>query len=145
MTTATMQETAKVTLEDSLVSIINQVTTTVSDGVGFLSSEIPEVISQLLMFELIWSIAMIVVHLSLAIGMFKLSVFLYKRSKSKLENPEGRWSSDDHGLTITITYSVLALILILSLLRMIESLRVILLVIVAPKVYLIQYAADLIK
>lgn len=116
-------------LQQALAAILNKTTSAVQNGVSFLQGQLPDVIQQLLMWKLVESLVWFVVLLVLCISMALLTRWIIKH-----KNVDEIW-----GLAIpTVTGFVLSGIGALSH-------NAWLMILIAPKVYLIQFAASLAK
>lgn len=121
-----------VTLQQSLITIIQQVQSGVSAGVNFLSTEIPDVIRQLIVWKLVESVILAVASLLASLG---CAYGIYKS-----------WKNDDMDgdavVPITIFGGMFLLAgLILTVCKSLVALQLWL----APKVWLIEYAAKLVN
>lgn len=121
------------TLKDAMLSIIDSTVNGISSGVSFLKAEIPQVIHQLLMWEfysnLIYGI----------IGVILLGITIYFSKKLFHAINDARHSDP----IIWLPWGFGSIIAILISLSFAGHLMTALKVYVAPKVYLIEYAADL--
>lgn len=74
--------TASQGLEGALVDIIQQVSGGVKQGVDFLQAGIPDVVRQLLMWKLVYSLALSTVFLVTSLILaFPIPIFLWKKVK----------------------------------------------------------------
>jgi hypothetical protein len=124
--------TASQTLTTSLVDIIQQVCGGVKQGGSFLQQQIPDVVKQLL----IWKLAESLVLLALCL----LSVTSYIVGVVKVWNHRGANEFMPPLLVLGILF-----ILIPGLCIAVLSLLTALKIYIAPKVWLIEYAASLVK
>lgn len=123
-----------VTLESSLVSIIQSVQTGVQAGVTFLSAEIPDVLRQLLM----WKMVNALIYGVLFFILTTVSLCILRKTH-KAEPMEA-----DHPLLAIgwlVSLASAAVFLFLSVDKFLVSLQIL----IAPKVWLIEYAASLVK
>jgi len=129
------------TLENALVAIINQVTTGIDTSVTFLSTQIPDIIQQLLLWKLIDKLMWTSVELSAMTFCIIVSIKLYYKGKTYIpKNPYDTDQSDIYCMSLGI-FILGLFFLIVTLL----DLTVILQIWLAPKVYLIEYAHGLLK
>lgn len=128
--------TPVVTLQDSLVSIITQVQSGVQAGVSFLSAEIPDVIRQLLIWKAVEA----------SVWAFVGLLFLL------LNIPILRWAFKYHEtyeecyfpghIMAGVCYLLVSTPIVFTVF---SNLLTVLQIWVAPKVWLIEYAASLVK
>lgn len=124
------------TLQASLVNIINQATTGVQAGMNFLSEQMPDVIHQLLVWKLTQNLFWFVI---LSIFTILLFTFCYKMIKAGQKKKD--YNADGYYFAGFMIGIVGCGTLIASLVSINEAL----LIWLAPKIYLIEYAAKLIK
>lgn len=138
-------------LQKSLAQVIEQATSGVQAGVSFLSAELPDVIHQLLMWKMVESLAMCIAGFVIASVM---TYFFIKHSGvgAKTNESDSRWRTHRATLThgedgdiapwipVTVIVPVLTALLCASLVNL-DWLKIW----IAPKVYLIEYAASLVK
>ena len=135
-------------LEAAVAKLINKSLEGMGQASEFIVSETPEVIQQLMTWYMVKS------ALLCAIGviLFFLTIHIFKKysgvgEKCNNETSKHKWTltNDDYGdLSIHAIFSAVTLLmLILTFISMIniEWLQII----IAPKVWLIEYAADLVK
>lgn len=145
-TTNDVLVTGNEALQNALASILQRSITAVDAGVAFLSAEIPDVIQQLLMWHAVSSF--IAFFLSMLVGLVSLCIFWpnIKRGK-KLEDHkyEETWTHNWYGhLENPIPYLSLGGIIFVC--GAITSSNMAWLQIwIAPKIFLIEYAASLVK
>lgn len=122
-------------LQKALADIIISASTSIADGVNFLQAQIPDVIYQLLAWQMTLSIIQCVVALLIAILLVYLDVKMYNFYKN---------SSDKDDMLFF--YGMLGLLPRLSWLVPIGLFNLKWLQIwIAPKIFLIEYAATLVK
>ena len=138
-------------LQQALAQVIEKATDGVQSGVSFLSAELPDVIHQLLMWKMIESLVMCIVGISLTSVMTYILI-KYSGVGAKIKDSDSRWKTHHITLThdaegdiapwipATIAVPVIAALGFLSLVN-IDWLKIWL----APKVYLIEYAASIVK
>ena len=126
-------------LKQSLATVLQKATEGVEAGVGFLSAQLPDVIHQLLLFKLVWGVAVIVIFTS-------LFVVLLKVSKHFIEKANGdKWINVFPGLLAVVSAAVTVVVGLIGIFVTIASIKTVLMIWLAPKIYLIQYAAELLK
>ena len=138
-------------LQQALAQVIEKSTDGVQSGVSFLSAELPDVIHQLLMWKMIESLVMCIAGITL-LSVIAYILIKYSGVGTKIKDSDSRWRTHQITLThgadggiaswipMTITMPVIAAIGLLSLVN-IDWLKIW----IAPKVYLIEYAASLVK
>lgn len=165
-----------VTLQDSLVSIIQQVQSGVSAGVSFLSAEIPDVIKQLLIWKAVeaifWAsfeITLVILATILVIKTISMVKSLssleavsdtakdlldncsrhhddYKRLEAEYKNSKVAANSPiPAAIMLFIGTGVMVIIGLIAFLNIWGNLLTALQIWIAPKVWLIEYAAHLVK
>lgn len=117
-------------LEQALASILQKTVNAVEAGVSFLSDQLPDVIQQLLIWHAVKSGVWFVITLICTIV---LGRWLYKTLKS----PDC-W--DDYG-PLPILFGGAVVFLFVITFKNLDWLQIL----VAPKLYLIEYAAELYK
>lgn len=129
--------TASQTLTASLVDIIQQVSSGVKQGVSFLQQEIPDVVKQLLMWKfaeaLVWTCAAMLLAL-------QFPVTLYYCVKYHNESHES-YDFPGHVFLGLFSAFVAAVAVARAFVNGTEALKIY----IAPKVWLIEYAASLVK
>ena len=119
------------TLPEALAKIIDKSINAIDAGVNFLSEQIPDVIHQLLLYNLVWSLIWWIVGL---IGMIiSVSTAFYVCKSEK-------WHADETGAVCTAMLG-LFLVSTLTFATHWDWLQIWL----APKIYLIEYATNLYK
>ena len=113
-------------LENALADILQKAASGIDEATVFLSSEIPDVAAQLLTYEIIHNFVFAFIFAASTVALCMLSVKCYK---------------DDHveALVILTPFSTLTLFLFVS--NMMDVIKIW----VAPKLYLLEYAADIVK
>lgn len=137
--------TVKDALQPALAEIIQKAITTVESGVSFLSAEIPSIVHQLLLWKAIESfIYFCMFGIIVGVSIYLMVVKCGKGAKERGEYKE-TWTHDKKGLfTNPLPYIIFGvLILVLSPSFATETTWI--KILVSPKVYLIEYAAQLIK
>lgn len=128
-------------LQQALASILNKTVAGVEAGAAFLSAEVPDVIQQLLYWKLAQST---VVMLIAAVFLF----FFYRKgiTVAKAE-PGSFWQESYGGPTgpAVFFWGIGLIITFFSIIGFIGSALRVVQIVVAPKIYLIEYAASLVK
>lgn len=125
-------------LQQALASILGKTMQGVEAGVSFLSTEIPDVIHQLLLFKLVWSAIIAVI---LATTCFFLISKGWKVSKKANEEV----NSSNKGFPWFVYGTVCVLPSVIMFFVILVSLKNVIQIWLAPKIYLIEYAASLAK
>ncbi|WP_155271605.1 hypothetical protein [Bordetella hinzii] len=130
-------------LQAALAEIIGKTGEAVSDGVGFLKAELPSVIQQLLYWKMASSFLDMVITLAFTYAAF---VFIRRgfRAASEFQAKKNSWDDDPKfwmRFWLTLVSAVLGLVSFLCVLDSFTWLKIW----IAPKVYLIEYAASLAK
>lgn len=131
-------------LQQALASILNKTASGVEAGAAFLQSEIPEVVSQLLLYKLVAASVESFILLSLILG-FAFFVRLVCSSIKKegvFYDEYGPGSLSIIGFMGLLCGGIASLI---SFIAIFCNIAVILKIWLAPKIYLIEYAASLAK
>ncbi|AVH85318.1 hypothetical protein RsoM2USA_390 [Ralstonia phage RsoM2USA] len=119
------------TLPEALAKIIDKSINAIDAGVNFLSEQIPDVIHQLLLYNLVWSLMWWIVGL---IGMIISIVTVFYVCKSE------KWTGDETGAACMAMF-FLFMVSMVTFASHWEWLQIWL----APKIYLIEYATHLYK
>ena len=122
-------------LQTALAEILISTTQGVKEGVAFLQAELPEVVSQLLVFKFWWAVVELAMFLVLAFGATK---FLRNTLKLYKENA-WKYEARLFGASILMVFFG-ACAVIASFINV----KTILLIQLAPKLYLIEYATKLV-
>ena len=127
-------------LQEALLNILNNVTQSVENGVSFLSEQLPDVIHQLLLWKAVESGIHFVILLALCIG---LGIAACKFLKAGREyKPKNGYDDGATGFFFLfgVTF-VLGVVSFVFASNQLEWLKIL----IAPKMYLIEYAAQLMK
>ena len=139
-------------LSNTLISILNDITTNVSTAKNFVLGELPDVIQQLLTWKLMNFIVLYVLCILVLIA----SIFIYRTlmtidrntMSTFQKNAVCSWYSDGT-YTLKDQHQLLVILSVFgigaSIIFMLTNLNVLLELIFAPKLYLLEYAADLLK
>ena len=131
------EETAK-TLEQALVDILEKTVSGIEKGADFLMAELPDVIYQLLLWHGVEGFILFI----FGIAMFISPFILWRKVSNYKKSNELGWGSNDM-FPLIITQAVVS---ILAWLFCWIPLNLTWLKIwLAPKVWLIEYAAELVK
>ena len=140
-----MEEQIVNPLEKALGSIIEKGVAGVEKGVSFLEAQLPDVIEQLLtwkMWELIlWDI-FILIGCAACIGGAVLSNKKHKAAKEAVKNKDRYSYYDDWVIFGVSGFAIIGMVLCAGFIA--QTIQV-LKIWIAPKIYLIEYAAELIK
>lgn len=140
-------------LQQALVTIITKATEGVEASVSFLSSEVPDVVSQLI----IWKIASNSMTVAFCLGLFLLGCWVFKKTFvhpqcegffwEKKHQPRYYEGEDQYEITVpaVLIVFVSAIICIILFFTFLGSTYELLQLIIAPKIYLIEYASNLVK
>lgn len=113
-----------------LVTLLEKAVAGIDAAVSFSQAQIPDVINQLLVYK-VWDYGLTI---SLYLAVIVTCIWIFKKSKKSFEE------NNEVGLLGMIVSLILAVML--GLVAFSEAKDLIMLI-VAPKLYLIQYAADL--
>lgn len=142
------------TLNDALIDIIQKTQGAVQEGVNFLSAQIPDVVHQLLVWKLaeslaygVFAIFSFVLALLLVRSIFKPPVGIQNESSVRYSKYKPTlWRDEDGDFQPTIVGGgVAALVLTACTLANLPQFLTALQIYIAPKVWLIEYAAHLAK
>lgn len=126
-------------LQQALAGILNKTMAGVEAGVSFLSSELPDVIQQLL----VWKLAQSSVLLGLGISFWVFAAYLLRKGlKNMKEEGEKTWTNRQEYRYVApyiISAFAVSIGFVMSMVNGATALQIWL----APKIYLIEYAASL--
>lgn len=126
-------------LQQALADIIMKASEAASAGADFLLSELPEVLRQLLVFKVVYSAVEMIILLILISGYAYFWKF-YSRTESKL------WKEGDAASVGTMVFGVFGgIATVIFVVAVFCDLETIIKIWLAPKIYLIEYAAQLAK
>jgi hypothetical protein len=125
-------------LEQALSEILNKGVAGIEKGVDFLNAELPDVIEQLLLWKGVYSVIELIVGCLIIFGCWKIPYILYKKHKKTIGE------LDEIILPLCGTFGVI-IILVLVIMGLCLINFKWLQILIAPKIYLIEYAAELIK
>lgn len=131
------------TLDSALVEILQQATAGIKTGISFLSAQLPDVIRQLLLYHLIYDCVAV---LSILVGFGIYAYAIYRLWKWVIKQEKDNYSVDYYYFPCGMVSGMSALFVLgggLPLLwaNLMEALQLW----IAPKIWLIEYAASLIK
>lgn len=128
-------------LQQALTAILNKTMSGVDAGVNFLSAEIPDVIHQLLMWKLVSNSILAFLGLAVLIASYKL---IRKGLVNHATETAKGWAYEKEGRYIAPFMLGGVLSLFGSGLLLVNGMEA-LQIWIAPKIYLIEYAASLAK
>ncbi|ECO0025059.1 hypothetical protein ZN88_15495 [Salmonella enterica subsp. enterica serovar Newport] len=125
--------------EKVLSSLITKVTTGADAVIQFGSEQLPEILKQLLIWNFTYSLLIWVLSLSVIVGYLlwmgiKWKWWMHNKATTSV-------STDNSYSIITFIWSILAFISLIMFFSNLDWLKIW----VAPKLYLLEYAASLIK
>lgn len=124
-------------LQDALATLINKTVAGVDAASGFLQEQIPDVIHQLLM----WKMAEALFYVALLVVTLTVLITVFMKSLKKADWNKGNFASClcvGSGISL-LADGIISLVVIPS--NLITALQIW----IAPKVWLIEYAASLVK
>lgn len=132
-------------LDKALLTILDKTVTTIDASVNFLAAEIPEIVKELLLFNLVSNSVYVVLVLSLiGLSVKVLSTTIPHWSDSSFK--ESKHIKSEAALIVRAVSSVVALlILLIPLIFVFSKVSDIIKILIAPRLYLIEYAASLVK
>jgi heme/copper-type cytochrome/quinol oxidase subunit 2 len=124
-------------MDNELNNALQQLIDSAIQAKEFILSQLPDVIQQLLLYTMIWDIAVIIgyfVYMALCFACFR---YFHKRSDFGFTEGEALLSVvlSVFGTIVTVCYTVAVL----------QTIRELFLVWLAPKIFLIEYASHLVK
>jgi len=138
-------------LQQALVKVITQATDSIEAGVSFLTGQIPDVISQLLQWKLLSASLTVALSLAVIVITFLFVKVMMKKPEPGEENffwdYYGAPGSGRHDMTFpSFLISIIGpCVILIATAVLISNLYGILQIVVAPKIYLIEYASHLMK
>lgn len=123
-------------LQGKLVEILTSIQGAVGKASDFAMDQIPDIAYQFMRFQLVWSAVEFVLCAILVLGMIKLFRFTVKRYKET-----DHWDNDGWAFASIGSF----LVGVVGLLGMLASLYTLMLIWIAPKVWLIKELAGMIK
>lgn len=122
-------------LEQALVEILQKTVNALEAGVDFLSAQIPDVIPQLLMWHALKSgivFGLGVIGMIFAVVLFNKALVAFKKAKTYDNEGPG------FGMFLSVIGGIICFLIAYNHLDWLQ-------ILVAPKLYLIEYAAELYK
>lgn len=129
--------TASQGLEGALVDIIQQVSGGVKQGVDFLQAEIPDVVKQLLMWKFAEAVVWAIGSLVLSLQLIPVGIWAVKYHQKYY----GDYDVPGHIFASVLSLVVSGIAVGQLFTHALEALKIY----IAPKVWLIEYAASLVK
>lgn len=125
------------TLETVLINIIDKLTSGVDKAIEFGSEQLPDIVQQLILFNTVQYIALVLLGPIFVFISIKYIKFIWKRSENF--SRDGR----DFSRAFSVTIVVLGCggLCISSIIHMFDLIKITL----APKIWLIEYATELVK
>lgn len=123
-------------LKEVLVDLIQKSETAVQQGVTWLSGQIPDVIHQLLMWKLAEQ------GLTIFFCLFPICLFIWSTFSYYKATPKVQYKYEGTFLAVIILSGCIS---ILALGQLIFSIMNIVQILIAPKIYLLEYATRIIK
>lgn len=142
-TTGNVASTVNNNLQDALATLINKTVTGADAATSFLQQQVPDVIHQLLVWKMVEAGVTIASLLLLFIAAFVVFWKWYKYANARKE--ECSWDVSAlvaWGVSLTFSIGVLG---IPAVIVIVSSATTALQIWIAPKVWLIEYAAKLLK
>lgn len=134
-------------LQQSLVKIITQATESIDASVSFLNGQLPDVIGQLLQWKLLSASLTVMLSLGVVIASCLVIKRLMRKPDQYKSNFFWWWHGSRHEVELSFVISV-CLVLVASVMAVINfiiSLYEMLQIMIAPKIYLIEYASSLVS
>lgn len=126
-------------IDTALAEFINKTTDALSTATNFMVDQLPDVVSQLLMWKMVESLIGCLFWVVLIVGFTALAVYSSKYTMKKVECRD--WDAVSYVGLILLAITLACLIGVSS-----EKLNLTWLQIwIAPKIYLIEYASSLVK
>jgi hypothetical protein len=127
-------------LDGAVASLIDKVLAGVDTGVGFMEGQLPEYVIQLLMWHGVFNFLMCIVAFVVPFVLYKVTMFLGQKD----EKDEWKYTDPDGDPTPVFVFGFFATCI--GAFTFFVSINVVWLQIwIAPKVWLVEYAANLIK
>ena len=122
-----------------LIEITRDIKSNVSDAKGFVLEQAPDVIQQLLVYNFWSAIACIAISIAILAAFYKIGAFGW----SKFVNRDtGIWSNEELWIIVPAVCMMFSMLLLVGIFTNVDTCLKIKL---SPKVYVIEYAAKLIK
>lgn len=131
-------------LQNAVASLINESLSLFEKGKTFLSTEIPDVVQQLLLWHATVSFLYTLMGIGILLGLtyfdYKQWVFWTTEVKDRYDNLKKRIEGEHGPFALLNVFQLLPIIYAISLFNLTW-----LQILIAPKIFLIEYAAKLIK
>jgi hypothetical protein len=124
-------------LESKLVEVISSISDSVGQVKDFTVEQLPDVAQQYILFGMIWETIALAIFLILSACSIKIVIWGIKKNRTALDYYDG-----DYGFAAIISGGVGSIVFSVLLVAQIQQ---VLLVFLAPKLYLIQGLANLVK
>lgn len=141
-------------LEKALVQIIEKASSGVEAGINFLSAEIPDVIYQLLAWKLAEAAFYIAINLIILVVLLTIAIKFGGKGK-KIDSQKGSYSNHERTLThdedgdlhqgVVGVGTVMCITLSITITNIFTYGLVAIQIYVAPKIFLLEYASNLVK
>lgn len=126
-------------LQNALADMINKTVGGVERGVEFLSGQLPDVIHQLLVFKMCWAIVSTLLIVVCLVVIWKITGALFDKSE------ENKWRDFWPCFPCCVTSIIAIIATPVGLTVVCSKIKTILMIWLAPKLYLLEYAAELLK
>jgi hypothetical protein len=127
-------------LEKALADILTKTTAGIEKGVEFLNAELPEVINQLLIWKAAEALVFMIIFVCVGCGLLLLSKYMSKYAKQNVDD----WTEEDRAFYGAMQWAVCIIGIVVTIAAILSN-REWLQIWLAPKIYLIEYAAQLLK
>lgn len=128
-------------LQQALTAILNKTMSGVDAGVSFLSAEIPEVIQQLLIYKMVSACIFMAVGVAMIVGAYKMTERGIKNYKE--ESEKGIFREDE--MRFILPFFAAVILWFFGVILIAANVETVIQIWLAPKIYLIEYAASLAK
>ena len=122
-------------LQDKLVEILTQIQSAVGKASDFAMDQIPDIAYQYIKFKTVWYTVEGIAFIALVVG----CIYTFKYSQRKYKDTE--WNNEGYGFMVVASCLVCAL----AVMGVLHNIYSLLLVTMAPKIWLIQALAELAK
>jgi hypothetical protein len=134
-------------LENAVVALINKSVEGVESSINFLQAEIPEVVYQLLMWSVVDNLIKGLLYLIVSLFWFYWAIYIpYKTiQKARKNKAETFFTYKDGSVSEGVAVLGINILIIIPLLGSVHFLMGALKIWIAPKVWLLEYAASLVN
>lgn len=134
-------------LENAVVTLINKSVEGVESSINFLQAEIPEVVYQLLMWNAVSSLVTGVISLIVTLLWFYWGIYTPFKiiQKGRKEKIKTMFTYSDGDLKGNLGHLIFNIFVVIPFLVTTSNLMEALKIWIAPKVWLLEYAASLVK